>query len=815
MMKLIKCIIVMSLVFIGIVPAEAEENGSYLCVPVEYSDNVNEIEELNVLVLDDNIYVDALQLAQRFGYDLSNNDDENIFLSRREGNTVSSQIRFSTKETKVGRTMAMEIDDDQNIHYEFEAPFTSVIDEQGIWIPLEFSILIMNGSVMIYDDHLYIDTPKENFLDTFVQIRKKSSTYSFDWTDDFGYTETDWKVIGESSHLINVFNGLLEFDGDSWLTTFQSFFNNSANYDKKYGQDLAMLICTTSDKELSSMMSDISQSQALFSPDGKLASYLNDKSNIINNDINILYDQCDSLLKEVQEGNSQFVTYNRTYQKLQDMLDQKETFDSTGGKILEFQNNLSDATTVFDKLLKIGEVVGYAGEFTNQDAFAVDALYTFLGQVTGDEGLQKNMYDSMRDYEKDLKTNIIEYSGKRYFDEHIDEWIKSGLGLDKILGNQANGLLFVWSIASDMVPFISDGLQAADDFELAMYANVLQGDSFLNLLDQRDWIFSGADQITSENLHILAQDAYIYLKSCYTMREAALGSLKGKSDYVEEKAQPLIDAQNSINSDIADLLSFLKDAPEDNKNGFYGFLPEDNEEYLANYDKSVMKEWVDQYGHAPTLNDGKTLYKEVLDMYYNYIQSGWKDYYENTSADDYVCDLFPRVYSDSSYIDKIGYCFIDLNKDGIDELLIGMDDEDVLQYGNNRQGMIFDLYTYMNDRVIHLASSGERFFYQLCEDNTIYYYGSGGALSIEYCHYQLSADSPTFLILEEVFSEPDDDWENVYWHYSTSGLYNPETHRSEGETRKDISKDKASTIIDAWPQRVSFPIVHFSEYTSQ
>ena len=67
MMKLIKCIIVMSLMFIGIVPAEAEENGSYLCVSVEYSDNVNEIEELNVMVLDDNIYVDALQLAQRFG----------------------------------------------------------------------------------------------------------------------------------------------------------------------------------------------------------------------------------------------------------------------------------------------------------------------------------------------------------------------------------------------------------------------------------------------------------------------------------------------------------------------------------------------------------------------------------------------------------------------------------------------------------------------------------------------------------------------------------------------------------------------------
>ena len=40
MMKLIKCIIVMSLMFIGIVPAEAEENGSYLCVPCRFSNNL-------------------------------------------------------------------------------------------------------------------------------------------------------------------------------------------------------------------------------------------------------------------------------------------------------------------------------------------------------------------------------------------------------------------------------------------------------------------------------------------------------------------------------------------------------------------------------------------------------------------------------------------------------------------------------------------------------------------------------------------------------------------------------------------------------
>ena len=171
-----------------------------------------------------------------------------------------------------------------------------------------------------------------------------------------------------------------------------------------------------------------------------------------------------------------------------------------------------------------------------------------------------------------------------------------------------------------------------------------------------------------------------------------------------------------------------------------------------------------------------------------------------------VCFLFPRSFSDPSYIDSIGYSFIDFNGDGTDELLIGVDAEE--EY----QNIIYDLYTYMDDRIIHLATSGERFFYQLCEDNTIYYFGSGGADSNLYYRYQLDLNELVLSIIEGVYSEPDEN-RGICWYHSISGIYNPETHSWEGEEPTVISEDEATVIRDSWPRRADFPLTYFSEYT--
>ena len=210
----------------------------------------------------------------------------------------------------------------------------------------------------------------------------------------------------------------------------------------------------------------------------------------------------------------------------------------------------------------------------------------------------------------------------------------------------------------------------------------------------------------------------------------------------------------------------------------------------------------------------EVLYSEVLDMFYNNIQSGWADYNEMPSLyGDKFSYLFPMMYSDPSYISSIGYSFIDLNDDGIKELLIGLDSEDETSYGDMYQNMIYDLYTYMNGKIIHLATSGERFAFQLCEDNSIYYWGSSGAASSAFYLYQLNASEPSFTILESVHSDPDENWENVYWYHSTTGWYDPESYSNKDEEFTTITEEEALSIRDSWPQIIDFPLTYFSEYS--
>lgn len=219
---------------------------------------------------------------------------------------------------------------------------------------------------------------------------------------------------------------------------------------------------------------------------------------------------------------------------------------------------------------------------------------------------------------------------------------------------------------------------------------------------------------------------------------------------------------------------------------------------------------------SPSAPAPEEIYADILDMFYHNIQTGWEAYNEMSSFyGNEFCYMFPMYYSDPSYIDNIGYAFIDLNGDGMDELLIGMDTEEEQQYNEVFQNVIYDMYTYMDGQIIHLATSGERFTYQLCEDNTIYYFGSSGAASNAYYHYQLDSSEPVLSVLDCVYSEPDEDWENTYWYHVTSGTYDPESYSHEGEEATIISEAEATAIRESWPQRIDFPLTYFGEYTPQ
>lgn len=571
-------------------PASASEAGeSYYTVKVEFTDRVGQRESLRVMVKDGHVYADARPLALRLGYEYGEDDNGITILNNVDYNGLPIGItRFEYGSTKVSHMLFTRMVDT------YEAPFACVRNDEGSWIPLEYSLFLLNSAVMVADDTLLIDIPSKRIIDYLYDVTKKSGTYVFDWADDFGYTETDVNVLGVTSHLVNVFNGALNLDGASWASLLQQFVGRMDSYDKKYGEDLALLLCTESDDELQATIDSVSMFIDLVSADGKLGEMLVSESEVLDTQVGVLYEHCEKVLKSVKSDNTPLVTYNRSYQALEKALDKQTWFSKTGGNILEVQKGLSGAVGRGFELLnlatKVLEVVGYGQEFAKQDTFSAPALAFYLETAEGGLELPQKMRQSMADYADSLSGFVGDYMTKRLM-ENVDRWVLDALPMHEALGMQAAGVLFAWNIASNTIPFISNGLSAADKYELALYSQVFQGDAHLNFASRRDAVFSG-DGVSAESLYGLAQYCYVYLKTCYVTREAALASLEGKSKSTKEKIQPLIEKQDKINAEIAGIMVELKGANKTNKGHVFGFLPSDNEEYLRKYDDSGLINWL-------------------------------------------------------------------------------------------------------------------------------------------------------------------------------------------------------------------------------
>ena len=616
MKKAISLFLVLVMMISMSVPAfAAESREEYYTIQVEYSDNIGHQESLDIMIQNDNVFVDAEMLAERLGYTFGENGESAVILNKDTSNNLPFGItQFKYNSTQVSHMLF------NNMIDTYEAPFASVKNNEGSWIPFEYSLLLFNSGMMLTDDAVLIDIPTKRIIDYFYDVAKNSTKYGFDWADDFGYTETDIKVLGGSSHLINVFNGVLGFDGASWASLFQQFAGSMDSYDKKYGENLAMLLCTESDKELQASIDQVDMFINLLDEDGNLGEMLSSTSAMLDSQVGTLYDNCEDILQKVKDGNSPLVSYNKSYQALEAAVDRQTWFSNTGGNILEVQKGISSAAgkafTVLDVGTKVLEVVGYAQEFQNQDSFSLAAFTHYLDTANNGLELPEKMKESMVDYSDALSDNIGEYMTKR-FTENVDQWIIDEIPMHEVLGIQAAGVLFAWDIASNTIPFISNGLSGADNFELALYSMVFQGDTFLNYLSKRDSVFNDADNITAEHMYELSQYCYIYLKSCYVTREAALASLANKSDSTKEKIQPLIDYQNSINTEIAEIMVELKRANKTNAGLVFGFLPSDNKDYLDKYDSSQLIQWVSQFMMEVSSNEWKEAYINYVNEHGN------------------------------------------------------------------------------------------------------------------------------------------------------------------------------------------------------
>ena len=554
---------------------------SYNTLSVEFSDNLGRIEDIKVMVTEDHFYVDAEQLGDRLGYQVEVGNEYVAIYNKSFGNTVPYGLTaFYYDSTKVRHMLF-------NKMVDYEAPFKIVKNSDGVWIPFEFSLLLLNSSDVVLDNQVHIETPQKNIIDIYMDILKNNDRYLFDWKSDAGASDGSIFAMGTGAYFVQVFSGILDKDGASWSQLIDSFYLKMDSYDRKYAESFARMFCTYSDEELTLNVEAMKEKMKPFNGDNWVAKSIKTVDDILDDNIGDLSEKTAALKKKiVVENGTSVAKFNKSYQELDKMCNTSDFFSDVTDPFLMASAKFKDATSFLDVFYKISEVVGYASEFKNQDEFAVKSLDTFIKNSDSSCVMSQAMKDSMGDYKKTLETDIVAYSAYNYLMNNMTELFTDTIDISTtILDMDSKLYLLAWDIAKGAIPLVKNSLSNTDCFLQSMYAGIIQSDTFSTYINKRNVVFGEVKNITPENLYELSQYCYAYLKSCYITRDAAVGSLTEKT---KKNNSTYETTQKMVNQEIAEYLIKLKNADKTNKYGCYGFLPENNEQYLGEYDDSSI-----------------------------------------------------------------------------------------------------------------------------------------------------------------------------------------------------------------------------------
>lgn len=583
MKKVFSIILTLTLLLNSFVISCFASTEEYKTINAEFSDKKDAVESLDVMVIESNVYIEAHQLGERLGYDvkLTNNENGVVIFADGKGNIPRTLAVFYFNSNEVEYLVLNSIE-------KYEAPFNAIKNDKGIWIPFKYAILALNSSMLIINDVVTITMPQNTLLNTMLCVSQDMNNIQFDYHSDMLFSDGDMALETATSRLVNLFSGILEFEGESWLLMFQQFWGDTSAYDNKFADELATLFCTNSDKELEALNKQIDLLTDVFSTDGKLGTALSEINTSINTTVDDLYDECNKLFRAIDESNADVSKYNATYEQFEKAFNKQTTFTKTGQVAMDVQGGLDSVTKKFSVIGEVLEVTGYMSEYSEKDDYSVQAIIEYINSFKDSTLLPETFLTSLKSIADILNSNIAEYSVYRYIENNYTDWIQSGLQIGQQMGAQANIALLAWNIASATIPFIKNGLDSADNFELSMYAYALQQDAFINYVDFRQEIFSNNDLLTDENLFKLAQYLYTYLKSAYITRDAAVGSFANHKD--KPDSQDVLEMWAAPNEIVAQYLAQAKMVTEENKDGTIGFTPDRSKWIVDNYtDEDLLK----------------------------------------------------------------------------------------------------------------------------------------------------------------------------------------------------------------------------------
>ena len=216
---------------------------------------------------------------------------------------------------------------------------------------------------------------------------------------------------------------------------------------------------------------------------------------------------------------------------------------------------------------------------------------------------------------------------------------------------------------------------------------------------------------------------------------------------------------------------------------------------------------------GPAPDSDEYLYRDVLDHYYDQAVKGWPSPDFEGEEISYLFYEYP--YLPQAGVRDIGYAFADIDKDGQKELIVNR------LAAEEDPSVIYDLFTLVGGKPVHLASSGERYRYRLCEDGSITYYGSGGASDNYQMHYTLR-DGKMWML--EFIHATDQFFGGVYVPYYGKDLSEEEYQQYVKEGREEdyihehmkaISQPEADRIAESWPAPKEIALTPLSSYRGE
>lgn len=193
----------------------------------------------------------------------------------------------------------------------------------------------------------------------------------------------------------------------------------------------------------------------------------------------------------------------------------------------------------------------------------------------------------------------------------------------------------------------------------------------------------------------------------------------------------------------------------------------------------------------------ENVYKEQMDLVYQALSQEWSvdKYFENE-----ISSLISNHYEENA-LENVGYVLKDLDGDGKDELIISAVSKD------SSAGMIYDVYSAPNGKVVHVLSGHERnrYYLQWMEEGAymIANESSNSAFNSAWYYYTLT-EGKLELIQGVVFNAAED--ENNPWFI---------TYDEDWDVSNDIHDvdGMAESIIEAYTKRNTIlEYIPFSEY---